>query len=175
MAYERLNDQQNVLSGSYVSDNNSSDNELISSAKTARVVFATGSYSQPSTSSASAYPRVPKTPKTPKAPSKPRAAIPWLKDHIENIKSVTEVTKWVITDNLPFSMVDSEAFLSIMKKATKGKCNPVSSRSLSRTRIPQLYQFISDHMKKTVDEQKINFDGVAFTTDIWTSTTNVAF
>ena len=61
-----------------------------------------------------------------------------------------------------------------MKQATKGKYNPVSSRSLSRTRIPQLYQFISDHVKKIVDEEKLN-DGVAFTTDIWTSATNVAF
>ena len=98
--------------------------------------------------------------------------MPWPKDHINNAKLVT---KWVITNNLPFSMVDSEAFLSIMKQATKGKYNPVSSRSLSRTRIPQLYQFISDHVKKIVDEEKLNLDGVAFTTDIWTSATNVAF
>ena len=30
-------------------------------------------------------------------------------------------------------------------------------------------------MKKIVDEEKLNLDGVAFTTDIWTSVTNVAF
>ena len=72
-------------------------------------------------------------------------------------------------------MVDSEAFLLIMKQATKGKYNPISSRSLSRTRIPQLNQFISDHVKKIVDEENLNLGGVAFTTDIWTSATNVAF
>ena len=64
-----------------------------------------------------------KTPKTPKAQNHPRAATPWPKDHINNVKLVTEVTKWVITDNLPFSMVNSKAFLSIMKQATKGKYN----------------------------------------------------
>ena len=101
--------------------------------------------------------------------------MPWPKDHINNVKLVTEVTKWVITNNLPISMVDSEAFLLIMKQATKRKYNPVFSRVLSRTRIPQLYQFISDHVKKIVDEEKLNLDGVAFTTDIWTSATNVAF
>ena len=62
-----------------------------------------------------------------------------------------------------------------MKQTTKGKYNPVSSRSLSCTRTRQLYQFISDHVKKIVDEEKLNLDGVAFTTDIWTSATNVAF
>ena len=101
--------------------------------------------------------------------------MPWPKDHISNVKLVTEVTKWVITDNFPFSMVDSEAFLSILKQATKGKYNPVSSRSLSRNRISQLYQFISDHVKKIVDEKSLNLDGVAFTIDFWTSATNVAF
>ena len=30
-------------------------------------------------------------------------------------------------------------------------------------------------MKKIVDEENLNLDGVAFTTDIWTSATNVAF
>ena len=69
----------------------------------------------------------------------------------------------------------SKVFLSIMKQATKGKYNPVSSRSLSCNRIPQLYQFISDHVKKIVNEEKLNLDGVAFTTDIWTSVTNEAF
>ena len=88
---------------------------------------------------------------------------------------VTEVTKWVITDNLPFSMVESKAFHSIMKQATKGKYNPFSSGSLSHTRIPQLYQFISDHEKKIVDEKKLNLDGVVITTDLWTSATNVTF
>ena len=100
LAYERLNDQQNVLPRGYVSDNDSADDEFISSAKRARVVAAAGSYLQTSISSASAYPRVPKTPKTPKAQNHPRAAMPWPKDHINNVKLVTEVTKWVITDNL---------------------------------------------------------------------------
>ena len=175
MAYERLNDQQNVLPRGHVSDNNSAYDKFISSAKRSRVVAAAGLYSQTSISSASAYPQVPKTPKTPKAQNNPCAAMPWPKDHINNFKLVTEETKWVITDNLPFSMVDSKAFLSIMKQATKGKYNPVSSRSLSRTQIPQLYQFISEHAMKIVDEEKLNLDGVAFTTDIWTSATNVAF
>ena len=118
MAYERLNDQQNVLPRGHVSDNDSADDEFISSTKRARVVAAVGSYSQTSISSASAYPRVPKTPKV---QNHPRAAMTWPKDHINNVKLLTEVKKWVITDNLPFSMVDSEAFLSIMKHATKGK------------------------------------------------------
>ena len=100
--------------------------------------------------------------------------MPWPKDHINNVKLVTEVTKWVITDNLPFSMVDSEAFLLIMKQATKEKYNPVSSRiALSRTRIPQLYQFISDHGKKIVDEENLNLNGV--TLQLTSSATNVAF
>ena len=74
LAYERLNDQQNVLPRQNISDNDSSDDEFISSAKRARVVATTGLYLQPSTSSASAYPRVPKTPKISKAPSQSCAA-----------------------------------------------------------------------------------------------------
>ena len=175
LAYERLNDQQNVLPRGHVLDNDSADDEFIISAKRARVVTPAGSYSQTSKSSASAYPRVLKTPKIPKAQNHPLVAMPCPKDHINNVKLVTEETKWVNTDNLPFSMVDSEVFLSIIKQPTKGKYNPVSSRSLSRTRIPQLYQFISDHAKKIVDEEKLNLDGMTFTTDIWTSATIVAF
>ena len=62
-----------------------------------------------------------------------------------------------------------------MKQVTKGKYNLVSSRSLSRTQIPQLYQFINEHVKKIVDEEKLNLDGAAFTINIWTSGTNVSF
>ena len=40
------------------------------------------------------------------------------KGSFNNVKLVTEVTKWVITDNLPFSMVNSKAFLSIIKRIT---------------------------------------------------------
>ena len=76
LAYERLNDQQNVLPRGHNSDNDSSDDEFISSAKRARVVAVAGSYSQPSISSASGYPRIPKTPKTPKAQNQPHAEMP---------------------------------------------------------------------------------------------------
>ena len=108
LAYERLNDQQNVLPRGHISNNDSAGDEFISSPKRARIVTAAGSYLQTSISS-------------------------------------------------------------------KGKYIPVSSSSLSHTRTLQLYQFISNHVKKIVDEKNLNLDGVAFTTDIWTSATNVAF
>ena len=122
LAYEKLNDRQNVLPRGHVSDNYSSDHEFISSAKRARVVATSGSYPQ-------LLHHLPllilEYQKLQKHRMSPYAAKPLPKDHIENVKLVTEVTKWVITDNLPFSMVDSKAFLSIMKQETKGKHNPV--------------------------------------------------
>ena len=106
LAYERLNDQQNVLPRGHVSDNDSSDDEFISSAKRTELLPFLGHIS-------TFYiiclclPRIPKTPKTPKAPSYCNAMA---MDYIANIKLVTDVTKSAITDNLPFSMVDSKAF-----------------------------------------------------------------
>ncbi|XP_047140983.1 uncharacterized protein LOC101235945 [Hydra vulgaris] len=59
--------------------------------------------------------------------------------------------------------------------SNKGKENPVSSKSLSQDRIPKLYKFISDHVNKIIDSEKIDLDGCAYITDIWTSCNDLAF
>jgi len=97
------------------------------------------------------------------------------RNHVDNIKIVTSVTKWVVATSQPFKVVDSDWFKKMLSISSKGRYNPVSGRSLSRSRVPELHAFVKEAIQTRFDRVKGALDGIAFTTDIWTSINNISF
>ena len=58
---------------------------------------------------------------------------------------------------------------------TKGRYNPISAQAMSRSLIPKIYAVTSDRLKKMFDIDKQTMDEIGFTSDIWTSRSNIAF
>ncbi|XP_065674180.1 zinc finger BED domain-containing protein 4-like [Hydra vulgaris] len=166
--FEQRTDSQAVLNSNGAKRHNDSesdnDEDFIHCRKRARLVMTPGSSILPHRST--------NTQKTPKTPRTARVVSQWPKDHPENVQIVTEITKWIKREQLSFKIVDSEGFRTILSLLTKGKYNPISSTSLSRLRIPKLYQFVQDHISKIVNDERPYLDGAAFTTDIWTTQYN---
>lgn len=124
------------------------------------------------------------TPKGRKRPAAPLSAskaakIPkraeWPKDHPRNERLVTEITKLIVERDLPFSLVDSPQFIRAFKEASDGQYNPVSRHTFSRSLVPKMYKFMRGKVSSIIEKDKLNLDGVSFTTDIWTSDNNQAF
>ena len=138
--FEQRTDSQAVLNSNGAKRHNDSesdnDEDFIHCRKRARLVMTPGSSILPHRST--------NTQKTPKTPKTARVVSQWPKDHPENVQIVTEITKWIIREQLSFKIVDSEGFRTILSLTTKGKYNPISSTSLSRLRIPKLHQFVQD-------------------------------
>ena len=99
----------------------------------------------------------------------------WSRDHVEQIRLETMITRWVCETNQPFAVVDHEAFVRLIKHATYGQYHKLSARTLSNSRVPAMFQFIKGKVNGFIEDDKPNLDGVGFTTDIWTSDTNAAF
>ena len=77
---------------------------------------------------------------------------------------------------LPFDVVDTDDFKHFVKVCTKGQYKPISSRTVSRTKIPDLYNAINSAVDKIFNEDKCHLDGISFTSDLWTNkTTNAAY
>jgi BED zinc finger len=147
------------------SDSDSSDSS--STPKRPRIVATPGSYhlsgAGPSTSTS-----VPAKNRRPSKQQLPK----WPKDNPTNKQIDTEIVKWVINQSLPFKVIDSEGFNSILSIATQGRYNGFSASTLSRDRIPKLFLFVKEHVMEMVESEKDSLDGVAFTSDIWTTDHN---
>lgn len=111
------------------------------------------------------------SPKVPKLGLRPQ----WPVNHVENVRVVTEVTRFVIECDIAFRVVDHPAFLRMMRQCSKGQYNPISSRQLSRKYIPRLHAFMKNKVVSIITQDKPDIDGVGFTSDIWTSKTNASF
>ena len=111
------------------------------------------------------------SPKVPKLGMRPQ----WPVDHFENVRLVTEVTRFVVESDQSFRIVDHPSFLRMMRQATKGQFNPVSARQVSRKYFPRLYAFMKKKVFTLINQDKPDMDGVGFTSDIWTSKTNASF
>ncbi|XP_065672124.1 uncharacterized protein LOC136089951 [Hydra vulgaris] len=152
--FEQRTDSQAVLNSNGAKRHNDSesdnDEDFIHCRKRARLVMTPGSSILPHRST--------NTQKTPKTPRTARVVSQWPKDHPENVQIVTEITKWIIREQLSFKIVDSEGFRTILSLTTKGKYNPISSTSLSRLRIPKLYQFVQDLISKILKRLLVKLD-----------------
>ena len=114
-------------------------------------------------------------PSAPTKPYKSKTHVEWPPEHPDNVNLVNHITKWVVVTNQPFRVVDHPVFIDMMKAATYGRYCPINRKSLSSTRIPRLYNFVKGKIDEIIATDKVALDGVAFTTDIWTSKNNSPF
>ena len=113
----------------------------------------------------------PKTPKTPRLTKRPE----WERDHVEQVRLVTMITRWICETSQPFAVVESESFVRMLKHATHGQYKPLCAKTFSTKRIPALFEFVKGVVNGFIDRDLQGVDGVGFTSDIWTSDTNAAF
>ena len=57
--------------------------------------------------------------------------------------------QWIASAKLPFDVVDNEDFKHFVKVCTKGQYKPISSRTVSRIKIPNLYNEMKAAINKT--------------------------
>ncbi|XP_065665701.1 uncharacterized protein LOC136087123 [Hydra vulgaris] len=98
--FEQRTDSQAVLNSNGAKRHNDSesdnDEDFIHCRKRARLVMTSGSSILPHRST--------NTQKTPKTPRTARVVSQWPKDHPENVQIVTEITKWIIREQLSFKI-----------------------------------------------------------------------
>ena len=101
---------------------------------------------------------------------------PWSKNDDQQKEVVAAMIQWIASAMLPFNIVDNDEFIYFVKVCTKGQYKPISSRTISRTKIPILYNAMKAAVDNKLNEDKPHLDGISFTSDLWTNkTTNAAY
>ena len=84
------------------------------------------------------------------------------------------VVEWMCFANVPFSMMDNKMWRVMMEKFDpKFICR--SRSTYSRDRVPALYADLRKEVDAALDKDLGGQDGIAFTSDLWTSRNNDAY
>ena len=117
-------------------------------------------------------------PKKPKEePEKRKAQIKkvWDEDNIHQVRLITDITRWVVEEMKPFSVVEAKAFIHMLKSATLGQYNEISAHTLSCRAIPKICKFMKKTISDLLNAEKDGLEGIALTSDIWSARTNHSY
>ena len=78
------------------------------------------------------------------------------------------ISKKVVVDDQPFSVVEDEGFSEVLEVA-ESRYNKPSRRYFADVALPALHDIVATHVHKLLDR---NFKDISFTTDIWSSDLN---
>ena len=67
-------------------------------------------------------------------------------DNIYQVRLIAEITRWVVEEMKPFSVVEAKAFIRMLKSATLGQYNEISAHTLSCRAIPKIYKFLKKQL-----------------------------
>jgi hypothetical protein len=79
-----------------------------------------------------------------------------------------EVMKFIALSNLSFNIVSSEGFIGLIK-FLEPRYHVKSHRTFARSKLPLLYSNVKEAVDFKLQEELPSCDGVAFTTDLWSS------
>ena len=97
-------------------------------------------------------------------------------DNIYQVRLIKDITRWVVEEMKPFSVIEAKAFIRMLKSATLGQYNEISAHTLGCRAFPKIYKF----MKKTfiIDlliAEKDGLEEIALTSDIWSARTKHSY
>ena len=72
----------------------------------------------------------------------------WQVTDINQMRTVIDITKWVIEGSRPFSIVETDAFTRMMKTETNGQFRAITAKNISTKYIPLLFKIYQGTSKK---------------------------
>ena len=113
-------------------------------------------------------PRQPPTKKPKEEPEKRKAQIIKVldEDNIYQVRLITDITRWVVEEMKPFSVVEAKAFIRMLKSATLDQYNEISAHTLSCRAIPKIYKLMKKTISGLLNAEKDGLEGIALTSDI---------
>ena len=79
-------------------------------------------------------------------------------DNIYQVRLIAEITRWVVEQMKPFSVVEAKAFIRMLKSDTLGQYNEISAHTLSCRAIPKIYKFMKKQFSDLLNEEKDGLD-----------------